>query len=113
MSQWYLRRHCVAGAWCVGKVRRGSITSRQHGQYQVGYSIIGWRSMAGRWQLPLPSPGTAFAARLRGFRPLQSPLAMAPPRQTASYLMHRFREAGFEPHARHGQNFLIDLNLLG
>lgn len=27
--------------------------------------------------------------------------------------MHRFREAGFEPHARHGQNFLIDLNLLG
>lgn len=37
---------------------------------------------------------------------------MAPPRQTASYLMHRFREAGFEPHARHGQNFLIDLNLL-
>lgn len=27
--------------------------------------------------------------------------------------MQRFREAGFEPHARHGQNFLIDLNLLG
>ncbi|HTN76697.1 MAG TPA: 16S rRNA (adenine(1518)-N(6)/adenine(1519)-N(6))-dimethyltransferase RsmA [Pirellulaceae bacterium] len=26
--------------------------------------------------------------------------------------MHRFREAGFEPYARHGQNFLIDLNLL-
>jgi 16S rRNA (adenine1518-N6/adenine1519-N6)-dimethyltransferase len=38
---------------------------------------------------------------------------MAPPRQTATYLMKRFREAGFEPHARHGQNFLIDLNLLG
>ncbi len=38
---------------------------------------------------------------------------MAPPRQTPSYLMQRFREAGFEPHARHGQNFLIDLNLLG
>jgi 16S rRNA (adenine1518-N6/adenine1519-N6)-dimethyltransferase len=38
---------------------------------------------------------------------------MAPPRQTASYLMHRFREAGFEPHARHGQNFLIDMNLIG
>ncbi len=38
---------------------------------------------------------------------------MPPPRQTATYLMHRFREAGFEPHARHGQNFLIDLNLLG
>jgi 16S rRNA (adenine1518-N6/adenine1519-N6)-dimethyltransferase len=38
---------------------------------------------------------------------------MPPPRQTASYLMQRFREAGFQPHARHGQNFLIDLNLLG
>ena len=38
---------------------------------------------------------------------------MPPPRQTATYLMHRFREAGFAPHARHGQNFLIDLNLLG
>jgi len=38
---------------------------------------------------------------------------MAPPRQTATYLMKRFREAGFQPHARHGQNFLIDLNLLG
>lgn len=38
---------------------------------------------------------------------------MPPPRQTATYLMQRFREAGFEPHARHGQNFLIDLNLLG
>lgn len=38
---------------------------------------------------------------------------MAPPRQTATYLMQRFREAGFKPHARHGQNFLIDLNLLG
>lgn len=37
---------------------------------------------------------------------------MAPPRQTPSYLMQRFREAGFEPHSRHGQNFLIDLNLL-
>lgn len=38
---------------------------------------------------------------------------MPPPRQTATYLMNRFREAGFEPHARHGQNFLVDLNLLG
>lgn len=27
--------------------------------------------------------------------------------------MQRFREAGFEPQSRHGQNFLIDLNLLG
>jgi 16S rRNA (adenine1518-N6/adenine1519-N6)-dimethyltransferase len=35
-----------------------------------------------------------------------------PPRQTATYLMKRFRESGFEPFARHGQNFLIDLNLL-
>jgi 16S rRNA (adenine1518-N6/adenine1519-N6)-dimethyltransferase len=37
---------------------------------------------------------------------------MPPPRQTATYLAQRFKEAGFQPHARHGQNFLIDLNLL-
>lgn len=36
-----------------------------------------------------------------------------PARQTATYLSQRFREAGFQPNARHGQNFLIDLNLLG
>lgn len=35
-----------------------------------------------------------------------------PPRQTATYLLKRFRESGFEPFARHGQNFLVDLNLL-
>ncbi|MCA9259950.1 MAG: ribosomal RNA small subunit methyltransferase A [Planctomycetales bacterium] len=32
-------------------------------------------------------------------------------RQTKSYLMRRFREVGIEPATRHGQNFLIDLNL--
>jgi len=37
----------------------------------------------------------------------------APPRvnQTASFLMRRFREVGIEPKNRHGQNFLVDLNL--
>jgi 16S rRNA (adenine1518-N6/adenine1519-N6)-dimethyltransferase len=35
-----------------------------------------------------------------------------PARQTATYLAQRFREAGFQPQSRHGQNFLIDLNLL-
>jgi 16S rRNA (adenine1518-N6/adenine1519-N6)-dimethyltransferase len=35
-----------------------------------------------------------------------------PPRQTVSFLQKRFREVGLEPDKRHGQNFLIDLNLL-
>lgn len=34
------------------------------------------------------------------------------PRQTATYLKQRLREAGLNPDSRHGQNFLIDLNLL-
>jgi 16S rRNA (adenine1518-N6/adenine1519-N6)-dimethyltransferase len=34
------------------------------------------------------------------------------PRQTQSFLMRRFAEAGIHPETRHGQNFLIDLNLL-
>ncbi|MBX3418927.1 MAG: ribosomal RNA small subunit methyltransferase A [Pirellulaceae bacterium] len=33
-------------------------------------------------------------------------------RQTISYLTRRFREVGLEPNRRHGQNFLIDLNLI-
>lgn len=33
-------------------------------------------------------------------------------RQTASYLMRRFREAGIRPVARRGQSFLVDQNLL-
>ena len=32
--------------------------------------------------------------------------------QTLSYLMRRFGEVGIHPKTRHGQNFLIDLNLL-
>jgi 16S rRNA (adenine1518-N6/adenine1519-N6)-dimethyltransferase len=32
-------------------------------------------------------------------------------RQTKTFLMERFREMGIEPATRHGQNFLIDLNL--
>jgi 16S rRNA (adenine1518-N6/adenine1519-N6)-dimethyltransferase len=32
--------------------------------------------------------------------------------QTISYLTQRFREIGVRPDTRHGQNFLIDLNLL-
>jgi 16S rRNA (adenine1518-N6/adenine1519-N6)-dimethyltransferase len=34
------------------------------------------------------------------------------PRQTLSFLMRRFKEAGIRPHTKFGQNFLIDLNLL-
>jgi 16S rRNA (adenine1518-N6/adenine1519-N6)-dimethyltransferase len=33
-------------------------------------------------------------------------------RQTKSFLIQRFREMGIEPATRHGQNFLIDLNLV-
>jgi 16S rRNA (adenine1518-N6/adenine1519-N6)-dimethyltransferase len=35
------------------------------------------------------------------------------PRQTKTFLMERFREMGISPATRHGQNFLIDLNLHG
>lgn len=37
---------------------------------------------------------------------------MSSARQTQSYLIQRFEEAGIRPALRHGQNFLIDLNLL-
>jgi 16S rRNA (adenine1518-N6/adenine1519-N6)-dimethyltransferase len=33
-------------------------------------------------------------------------------RQTISFLINRFRDAGIRPDTRHGQNFLIDLNLV-
>ncbi len=39
------------------------------------------------------------------------PLAPSP-RQTLSFLMRRFDEAGIRPRTKFGQNFLIDLNLL-
>jgi 16S rRNA (adenine1518-N6/adenine1519-N6)-dimethyltransferase len=39
--------------------------------------------------------------------------APAASHQTVSYLVKRFAEAGVEVKPRHGQNFLIDLNLLG
>lgn len=35
-----------------------------------------------------------------------------PAKQTKSYLMQKLREIGVEPASRHGQNFLIDLNLV-
>lgn len=35
-----------------------------------------------------------------------------PGKQTVSYLSQRFREIGIRPDTRHGQNFLVDLNLL-
>jgi 16S rRNA (adenine1518-N6/adenine1519-N6)-dimethyltransferase len=35
-----------------------------------------------------------------------------PANQTLSFLLARFREVGIEPRNRHGQNFLIDLNLV-
>src|SRR6478672_13489745 len=37
---------------------------------------------------------------------------MMQPRQTQSFLIERMKEAGVRPQGQHGQNFLIDLNLL-
>ena len=37
----------------------------------------------------------------------------AAPRQTLSFLRRRFEESGIRPRTKLGQNFLIDLNLLG
>ena len=37
---------------------------------------------------------------------------MTSPRQTASFLIGKFREVGIRPNTRRGQNFLIDLNLV-
>ena len=37
---------------------------------------------------------------------------MSSKKQTVSFLRGRFQEVGFRPYAKHGQNFLIDLNLL-
>lgn len=37
---------------------------------------------------------------------------MPPARQTISYLRARMREVGLQPDKRHGQNFLVDLNLI-
>lgn len=37
---------------------------------------------------------------------------MSSKKQTVSFLRGRFQEVGFRPHSKHGQNFLIDLNLL-
>ncbi len=37
---------------------------------------------------------------------------MSTGRQTQSFLIRRFEQAGISPKTRHGQNFLIDLNLL-
>src|SRR5262245_17962543 len=37
---------------------------------------------------------------------------MSSSRQTQTFLIERMKEAGIRPHGQHGQNFLIDLNLL-
>ncbi|MFV2066410.1 MAG: 16S rRNA (adenine(1518)-N(6)/adenine(1519)-N(6))-dimethyltransferase RsmA, partial [Pirellulales bacterium] len=40
------------------------------------------------------------------------PAQTMPKRQTASFLIRTFKEAGIRPDPRRGQNFLVDLNLL-
>lgn len=45
--------------------------------------------------------------------PVTKPLMPSPQKkQTVSYLTKRFREVGLEPNKRHGQNFLIDYNII-
>ena len=53
-----------------------------------------------------------FMARqqLNTFIPFDTRLFMT--RQTKTFLLERFREMGIRPATRHGQNFLIDLNLV-
>ena len=43
----------------------------------------------------------------------QETAADSAPKQTLSFLLRRFREAGIRPQIRLGQNFLIDINLQG
>lgn len=47
-----------------------------------------------------------------GYRSATQDRLIVPQQQTRSFLMRRFEEAGISPQTRHGQNFLIDLNLL-
>ncbi len=47
-----------------------------------------------------------------GYRIAQQHSPIVPQQRTRSFLMRRFEEAGIAPQTRHGQNFLIDLNLL-
>src|SRR6476660_874141 len=68
---------------------------------------ISWQSMSSSSSNPTSQiPNPKFVIRISSF------LLMPSPRQTVSYLTARFREAGIRPDVRHGQNFLIDLNLL-
>ena len=55
-----------------------------------------------------PSPGSGSA--LPNSPPDAQPNS---PRQTLSFLRRRFHETGIRPHNKFGQNFLIDLNLVG
>jgi len=43
--------------------------------------------------------------------PSNHPASTPAEKQTRSFLMRRFQEAGIRPETRHGQNFLIDMNL--
>lgn len=68
-------------------------------------SALGSNEYNSRSYSALPIPTSAF--RVPTFLVLPSAS-----HQTLSYLQRRFAEAGVRPKTRHGQNFLIDLNLL-
>ena len=59
----------------------------------------------------LPLNEDACTARTKAL-PRQIDGFMTTPRQTASFLIGKFREVGVRPNTRRGQNFLIDLNLV-
>jgi 16S rRNA (adenine1518-N6/adenine1519-N6)-dimethyltransferase len=61
----------------------------------------------------MPLSGSACCrSELDASLPETKNLAMNSPRQTISFLIQRFREVGLTPDSRHGQNFLVDLNLV-
>ena len=68
-----------------------------------------------RYQSSGAEPLSGLYQASSDFRPnslCQSKRATMSNRQTISFLTQRFRDAGIWPDTRHGQNFLIDLNLV-
>ena len=61
---------------------------------------------------PLRRECRALRREVDNLSPKPQTARMTTPRQTASFLIDKFREVGIRPNTRHGQNFLVDLNLV-